>query len=55
MASQTTVDKTTKNVIEAVKEWLSRSGDKEIGLMDLAVLEELIAQVLDTEEQTRDL
>lgn len=55
MASQTTADKTTQNVINAVKEWLSLSGNKEIGLMDLAVLEELIAQALDTERQSQDL
>ena len=52
MASQTTIDKTTKNVVKAVKEWLSRSGNKEIGLMDLVVLEELIAQALDAEKET---
>jgi hypothetical protein len=55
MATQTPSDPKKKYVLKAISEWLSRSTEEEIGLMDLVVLEELIDQARDSEETPQDL
>jgi len=55
MATQEPPDPKKKYAIKAIAEWLSRSTEEEIGLMDVVVLEELIDQIRDSEETTRDL
>ncbi len=55
MATQTPPDPKKRYAIKAIAEWLSRSTDEEIGLMDVVVLEELIDQARDSEETPRDL
>jgi len=55
MATQEPPDPKKKYAIKVIAEWLSRSTEEEIGLMDVVVLEELIDQIRDSEETTRDL
>ena len=55
MATQTPSDPKKKYAIKAIAEWLSRSTKKEIGLLDVVVLEELIDQARDSEETPQDL
>ena len=54
MAAQTPPDTPKKNAIKAITEWLSRSSEEELGLMDVVVLEELIDQVRDSEETSQE-
>ena len=54
MAAQTPSDPPKKNAIKAIAEWLSRSTEEELGLMDVVVLEELMEQVRDSEETPQD-
>ena len=54
MATQTPPDPKKKYADKAIAEWLSRSTEEEIGLMDVVVLEELIDQARDSEDTPRD-
>ena len=55
MTAQTPSDHKKKSAIKAITEWLSRSTEEEIGLMDVVVLEELIDQARDSEKTPEDL
>jgi hypothetical protein len=55
MANKTPSNTKKKYAIKAISEWLSRSTEEEIGLMDVVVLEELIEQARDSEETPSDL
>ena len=55
MATQTPSDPKNKYAIKAIADWLSRSTEEEIGLMDVVVLEELIDQARVSEETSEDL
>ncbi len=54
MANQTPPKPKKKCADKAIAEWLSRSTEEEIGLMDVVVLEELIDQARDSEDTPRD-
>ena len=54
MTAQTPSDNKKKSAIKAITEWLSRSTEEEIGLMDVVVLEELIDQARDSEDKHRE-
>jgi hypothetical protein len=54
MAIQTPSDPKKKYAIKLIAEWLSRSTEEEIDLMDVVVLEELIDQARDSEETPQD-
>ena len=54
MTTQTPSDPPKKYAKKAIAEWLSRSTEEELGLMDVVVLEELIDQVQDSDETPQD-
>jgi hypothetical protein len=54
MSTQTPSDPQKKYAIKAIAEWLSRSTEEELGLMDVVVLEELMDQIRDSEEKPQD-
>ena len=54
MTTQTPSDPKKKFAIKAIAEWLSRSTQEDIGLMDVVVLEELIDQARDSEETSQE-
>ena len=54
MAVQKPTDPQKKHAIKAIAEWLSRSTEEELGLMDVVVLEELMDQARDSEETPQD-
>jgi hypothetical protein len=54
MAVQTPSDSQKKYAIKAIAEWLSRSTEEELGLMDVVVLEELMEQARDSEETPQE-
>ncbi len=54
MATQSPPDTKKKYTVKAIAEWLSRSTEEEIGLMDVVVLEELMDQARDSEEKPRE-
>ncbi len=55
MATQSPPDTKKKYAVKAIAQWLSRSTEEEIGLMDVVVLKELIDQARDSEEKPPDL
>ncbi len=55
MTQSKTSDEKKQITKKAIELWISGSSAKDIGLMDLVVLEELIAQEKEAEDQTPEL